>query len=114
MQIFKDLNKCIICQKNKNNQGNAKLTNTGKRREGNINCSTCLKDDLLEVIPKRNYDEIKYHVNTCYTCYVRSREQFEKKTEIAQIEDLNDDPGPSASFTENRPKWRRVLDVKFT
>ena len=53
-------------------------------------------------------------MNTCYPRYIRSREQFEKKTEIAQIEDLNDEPGLSTSFTENRPKWRRVSDVNFT
>ena len=51
-----------------------------------------MKDDLLEGIPNRNYDEIKYHVNTCYPRYVRSRERFVKKTEIAHIEDLNDEP----------------------
>ena len=60
-----------------------------------------MKDDLLEGIPNRSYDKIKYHVNTCYPRYVRSRERFEKKTEIAQIEDLNDEPKPSTSFIEN-------------
>ena len=63
LQIFKDVNKCIICQKNKDN---------------------------------------------------RLRELFEKKTEIAQIEDLNNGSGPSTSFTKNRPKQKRVLDVNFT
>ena len=63
-----------------------------------------MKDNLLKGIPKRNYDEIKYYVSTCYPRYVRSRERFEKKTEITQIEDLNDEPELSTSFTENRPK----------
>ena len=67
-----------------------------------------MKDDLLEGIPNRDYDEIKYHVNTCYTRYVRSRERFEKKTEVAQ------GPGPSTSFTKNRPKRRWMWDVNFT
>ena len=114
LQILKDVNKCIICQKNKYNKGNAKFASTEKGRESIINCSSCLKDDLLEGIPKRNYEEIEYHVNTCYTRCVRSRERFEKKTEITQIEDLNDEPGPSTSFTENRPKRRRMSDVNFT
>ena len=68
----------------------------------------------MEDIPNGNYDEIKYYVNTCYPRYVRLRERFKKKTEIAQIEDLNEEPGPSTSFTENRPKRRRVSDVYFT
>ena len=114
LQILKDVNKCIICQKKKDNKGNTKLASTDKGTETIINCSGCLKDDLLEGIPSRNYDEIKYHMNTCYPRYVRSRERFEKKTEIAQIEDLNDEPKPSTSFTENRPKRRRVSDVNFT
>ena len=114
LQILKDVKKCIICQKNKDNKGNAKLKSTEKERESIINCSSYLKNDLLEGIPNRNYDEIKYHVSTCYTRYVRSRERFERKTEIAQIEDLNDEPGPSTTFTENKPKRRRVSDVNFT
>ena len=114
LQILKDVNKCIICQKKKDNKGNTKLTSTEKGRESIINCSGCLKGDLLEGIPNRNYDEIKYHVNTCYPRFVRSRERFEKKTEIAQIEDLNDEPKPSTIFTENRPKRRRVSNVNFT
>ena len=73
-----------------------------------------MKDELLEGIANRNYDEIKYHVNTCYPRYVRSRERFEQKTEIAQIEDLNDELGPSTIFTENRPKPRTMSDVNFT
>ena len=114
LQIFKDVNKCIICQKNKDNKGNAKLTCTEKGRESVFNFSIRLKDDLLEGIPNRNYAKIKYHVNTCYHCYVSSRELFEKKIEIAQTEDLNNGPGPSTSFTKNRPKQRTVLDVNFT
>ena len=96
------------------NKVNAKLTSTEKERETIINCWSCLKDYLLEGIPNRNYDEIKYHVNTCYPCYVRSRDRFEKKTEIDEIEDLNDEPGPSTSLTENRPKRRTVSNVNFT
>ena len=114
LQILKDVNKCIICQKKKGNKGNTKLTSIEKGRESIINCSSCLKDDLLEGLPNRNYDEINYHVNTCYPHYVRSRERFEKKTKITQIEDLNDEPKPSTSFTENRPKRRWVSDVNFT
>ena len=82
LQILENVNKCIICQKNKDNKGNAKLASTEKGRECIINCSSCLKDHLLECILNRNYDEVKYHVNTCYPRYVKSREQFEKKTEI--------------------------------
>ena len=85
LQILKDVNKCIIYQKNKDNKGNAKFASTEKGRKSIINCSSCLKDDgrFVGRFPNRNYDEIKEHVNTCYPHYVRSRERFEKKTEIA-------------------------------
>ena len=53
-------------------------------------------------------------MNICYPCYVRSSERFEKKTEIAQIEDLIDELGPATSFTQNRPIRRSVSDVSFT
>ena len=104
LQILKDVNKCKICLKNKDNKGNAKLTSTEKGRESIINCSSCLKDDLLEGNTYRNYDKLKYHVSTCCPRYIRLRELFDKKTEIAQIEDLNDESGQSTSFTQNRPK----------
>ena len=55
-----------------------------------------------------------FRVNTCYPCCVRSSERFEKKIEITQIEDLNDELGPSTNFTENRHKGRRLSDVNFT
>ena len=35
-QILKDVNKYIICQKNKDNKGNAKLTSTEKGKESII------------------------------------------------------------------------------
>ena len=92
---------------------NAKLASTEKGRESIINCASCLKDDLLEGILNRKYIEINYHVNTCNPSYIRSRERFEKKTQIAQIEDLNDEPGPSTSFTENAPKRRKMWDINF-
>ena len=62
LQILKDINKCITCQKNEDNhKGNAKLTSSENGRERIINCSSCLKDNLLEGIFNRN-NEIKYHV----------------------------------------------------
>ena len=111
LQILKDVNKCMICQKNKNNKGNGKLTSTEKGRGSITNCSSCLKNYLLEGIV---WTKENYRVNTCYPRCVRSSERFEKKIEITQIEDLNDELGPSTSFTENRPKWRRVSDSNFT
>ena len=51
LQILKDVNKCITCQKNQGNKGNAKLASTEKGRESIINCSSCLKDDYRKVFP---------------------------------------------------------------
>ena len=51
LQILKDVKKCILCQKNKDNKRNAKFASTEKGRESMINCSSCLKDDLLEGFP---------------------------------------------------------------
>ena len=57
-------------KKKKDNRGDAKLTSNEQGRESIINCSSCLKDDLSEGTPNRNFVEIKYHLNTCYPLYV--------------------------------------------
>ena len=51
LQILKNVNKCIICPKNKDNKGNAKLTSTEKGRKSIINCSSCLKEIYSKVFP---------------------------------------------------------------
>ena len=41
LQTLKDVNKCIICQKNKDNKGNGKLTSNEKGGKSIINYSSC-------------------------------------------------------------------------
>ena len=66
----KSLEKCVICQKIKDNKGDTKLTSTVKGRNVILECSAILKDNLLDGIDEEN---IKYHVNTCYARYVSSK-----------------------------------------
>ena len=61
----KCIDKCIICQKPKDNQGNKKLTSTANGRSTITECS--------------NFNQIKYHVNTCYSRYVRQKKRTEDK-----------------------------------
>ena len=107
LEIRKDVNKCIICQKMQDNKGSVKLTSTEKGRRSIIDSSNCLKDDLLESIPNDKFDGLKYHVNTCYPRYIRTSERYQKKTETAQTEQPNDKPGPSETLVKNRPKRKR-------
>ena len=82
MESCKDISKCIICQKLKDNKGNQKLTSIEKGRGVIVECSKLLNDELLEGIPDSQYENIQYHVNTYYPRYVRSKERLEKETEI--------------------------------
>ena len=58
------LEKCILCQKVKDNRGDKKLTRTKNRRKKLVECSKVLNDGLLSGIEDEG--RIKYHVNTCY------------------------------------------------
>ncbi|XP_057301781.1 uncharacterized protein LOC130636171 isoform X1 [Hydractinia symbiolongicarpus] len=100
----KDLTKCIICQKKQDNKGNKKLTSTENGRNAIFNCSKSLNDDLLKEIPLSQYDDINYHVNTCYPRYVRSKERFESRNETAtSTEDLEVKPKRKKSNVSSPP-----------
>ena len=55
----KCIDKCIICHEPKDNKGNKKLTSTGNGRFTIIECSTFLRDNLLDGVEE--LDQIKYH-----------------------------------------------------
>ena len=56
----KCIDKCIICQKTKDNKGNKKLTSIANGRSTIIECSTFLRDNLMDGVEE--LDQIKYHV----------------------------------------------------
>ena len=60
-------------------QRNQKLTSTEKGRGVIVECSKLLNDELLEGIPDSQYENIHYHVNTCYPRYLRSKERLQKR-----------------------------------
>ena len=86
------IDKCIICQKPKDNKRNKELTSTANGRTTIIEYSTFLQDNLLEGVEE--LDQIKYHINTCYSRYVRQK----KRTEDKDV-----DEGESADPTEDEP-----------
>ena len=90
------IDKCIICQKPEHNKGNKKLTSTANGRTTIIECSTFLQDNLLEGVEELN--QIKHHVNTCYSRFVRQK----KRTEDKDV-----DEGESADPTEDEPVTSR-------
>lgn len=53
-----DLDKCVLCQKVTDNKGDKKLTSTANGRELLFEASE---------IPEDRKDNVKYHVNTCYS-----------------------------------------------
>lgn len=101
----KDISKCIICQKLKDNKGNEKLTSTEKGRSVIIECSKILNDELLEGITDNQYENIKYHVNTCYQRYLRSKERSEKKIKTLPI-------GNETSKSESRVKRIKLMGAE--
>ena len=107
----KSLEKCVICQKIKDNKGDTKLTSTVKGRNVILECSAILKDNLLDGI--ENEENIKYHVNTCYARYVSSKRRAEKRTSVLQecnsvSENAGEPSEPLPSTT--RPKRRKSKD----
>lgn len=102
-----DLSKCIICQKAKDNKGSDKLTSTEKGRRIVIDCSVLLKDDILEGIQENEYEQIKYHVNTCYSRYKRLKERTEIKVDIVE-EETAESTSSLDNQNENRPKRRKL------
>ena len=79
-------------------------------------CSKLLNDELLEGIPDSQYENIQYHVNTCYPRYVRCKEQLEKKAEIVlktpQFSDDSSRCGNTSS--EGRFKRRQLMGNENT
>ena len=90
------IDKCIICQKPKDNKGNKKLTSTANGRTAITESSTFLQYNLLEGFEE--LDQIKYHVNTCYSHYVRQKKRSNHK---------DADEGESADPTEDKPVTSR-------
>ena len=75
-----DLNKCILCQKIKDNKSDRRLTSTEKGRQLIISTSTdTLKDDLISDAKGEELCLLKYHVNSCYSRYIRQRDLTESK-----------------------------------
>lgn len=62
-----DFDKCVLCQKIKDNKGDKKLTSTENGRDLLFESSKILEDNLLSEIQEDEKDEVKYHVNTCYS-----------------------------------------------
>ena len=63
-EIDIDIQKCIICQKVKDRNGEKKLTSTENGREMIRNSSEILKDNLLHSLNTECLSKIKYHVHT--------------------------------------------------
>ena len=63
----RNFDRCILCQKVKDTKGDKKLTSTQNGRTLLLEASTILKDSLVTEIPDDEKQNVKYHVNTCYS-----------------------------------------------
>ena len=59
-----NFDRCILCQKVKDSKGDKKLTSTQNGRTLLFEAS---KDNLVTEIPDDEKQNVKYHVNTCYS-----------------------------------------------
>ena len=63
----RNFDRCILCQNVKDIKGDKKLTSTQNGRTLPFEASTILKDNLATEIPDDEKQNVKYHVNTCYS-----------------------------------------------
>ena len=63
----RNFDRSILCQKVKDTKGDKKLTSTQNGRTLLLEASTILKDNLVTEIPDDEKQNVKYHVNTCYS-----------------------------------------------
>ena len=108
----KCIDKCIRCQKPKDNKGNKKLTSTANGRSTIIECSTFLRDNLLDGVEE--LDQIKYHVNTCYSRYVRQKKRTEDKdVDEGEPDNPTNDQHVSSRNEQSTPETRSSKKLKF-
>jgi len=112
----KCVEKCIICQKVKDNKGIIKLTSTPNGRTALIECSNFYQDNLLEGVEK--LDEIKYHVNTCLSNYVKKKKRAKNKRDHDDSEEKltseNEASTSKQSNQESRSRKRLKSDCSIT
>ena len=108
----KCIDKCIRCQKPKDNKGNKKLTSTANGRSTIIECSTFLRDNLLDGVEE--LDQIKYHVNTCYSRYVRQKKRTEDKdVDEGEPDNPTNDQHVSSRNEQSTPETRSSKKLIF-
>ena len=108
----KCIDKCIICQKPKDNKGNKKLISTANGRSTIIECSIFLRDNLLDGVEE--LDQIKYYINTCYSRYVRQKKRTEDKdVDKGEPEDPTKDEPVSSRNEQSKPETRSSKRLKL-
>ena len=75
-----------------------------------------LNNELLEALPDSQYENIQYHVNTCYLRYVRSKERLQKKAEtVPKTPQFSDEPARcSSASSEGRFKRKKLMGNENT
>ena len=63
----RNFDRCILCEKVKDSKGDKKRTSTQSGRTLLFEASTILKDNLVTEISDDEEQNVKYHVNTCYS-----------------------------------------------
>ena len=63
----RNFDRSILCQKVKDSKGDKKLRSTLNGTTLLFQSSTILKYDLVTEIPDDEKQNVKYHVNTCYS-----------------------------------------------
>ena len=109
----RDLGRCVICQNIKDTKGDSKLTSTPEGCKKIIDASHVLQDDILLHFTESDFDQIQYHVNTCYGRYQKSKERIEHRRNSVQdsgFETTNSSDSINTVNDEIRPKRRKTMD----
>ena len=86
------------------------MTSTIKGRENIICPPRILDDKLTNNLTSDELLEVKYHVNTCYTRYIRMKERAKNRTPEIVCEETPHDN--EIEHCEGRAKRRKLLTIK--
>ena len=104
----KDVNKCILCQKEKRSE---KTASTENGRKKIIDASTKMNDSILKNLNDSELNKIRYHSRECYKPYILKAERFRPTT--SDDNPPNDTTVEGDETTPKRSKRRKSRDTFF-
>ena len=103
----KDINKCILCQKEKRSE---KTSSTENGRQKIKDASMKMNDSLLINLNDSEQNQIRYHSRECYKSYILKAERFHVITTNNNDTPANDTTIEDDEALPKRSKRRKSCD----